>query len=961
MQKDKSHAASAWEGMESLGGEERSNYPVDMSVDDMGQGFELVGQVSPAIGAQRLCEYMRAAVASIADALAEHPEQAIGEVELLTATERRQLRAWSENTTRYPSAEPVHRLIERQARRRPQATALIFGDEQLSYAELNTQANRLAHHLTKLGVKSEGKVGIALERSIEMVVGLLAIFKAGAAYVPLDPEYPAERLAYMVEDSGIELLLTQNHVRERKGLRVLELDVLDLSGEPEHDPRVAVHGESLAYVIYTSGSTGRPKGVGIPHRSLVEHVQVSVDFFGLTSTDRMLQFATLNFDGCIEQLFPPLLAGAAIVLRGPALWDSATFHRELLDKQISVVDITTAYWLLLVQDFARQGIRNYGVLRQLHAGGEAMPPEGLKAWRDAGLAHVKLLNTYGPTEATVTASILDCQPYVSGQQPLPPQIPIGTPLAGRALQVVDANLNHLPQGVAGELCIGGELLARGYLNRASLSAERFVADPFDKQGGRLYRTGDLVRWNTEGQLEYLGRIDHQVKVRGFRIELGEVEAQLLAQPEVREAVVIAQLSPGGARLVGYVSVQTGQVIEVGELRERLGEILPDYMVPSAIAVLENLPLNANGKVDRKALPALEFGSTRAYESPQGEVEEALAQIWAEVLGVERVGRYDNFFELGGDSLLAIRLVGSVRTNMDIAISLRDLYAFPTLRELSTHNHRDTKIVRLNTVNSNVFPLIVIHDGYGSILDYAELAKAMKDHCAVAALPYSHQAGRRYESLCDLATEYAQTIVATGYREPYRLCGWCLGGAIAPLVAGILESEGKQVEFVGAIDPYVLDSIKTQNEDIGQALLNFIVSLWRQPPQLAKYQEAEIRKQIKHAALAPDTIPNLLDDVLSMGDDDLLRAHGKLGGVELSELFMAGRVLGEVALSPINPVSLHAPVTVWWARQRSYMDRIQFAKWLNLNTVQHCEVQGDHYEAIRSPETLQSIVHKLSGM
>ncbi|ASI68649.1 non-ribosomal peptide synthetase [Diaphorobacter nitroreducens] len=671
----------AWDGMEVTDGAERSNYPIDMSVDDLGQGFELVGQVSKSIGARRLCEYTQAAIAGIVEALSDRPEQAVGDVQLLGEAEQQQLQAWGVNATRYSDAQPVHRLIERQARVHPEAVALLFGDEALTYAELNVRANRLAHRLIALGVGPEVKVGIAVERSIEMVVGLLAILKAGGAYVPLDPEYPADRLAYMVEDSGIGLLLTQSAVKDRlpaaEGLAVLELDGLELADELAQNPEVAVHGENLAYVIYTSGSTGRPKGVGIPHHSLVEHAQVALDFFGLTKADRMLQFATLNFDGCIEQLFPPLIEGASVVLRGPALWDSTTFHQQLLDKRISVVDITTAYWLLLVQDFARQGIRDYGVLRQLHAGGEAMPPEGLNAWREAGLAHVKLLNTYGPTEATVTASILDCQPYVSGGKPLPLQMPIGTPLAGRALWVVDADLNPAPSGVAGELLIGGDLLARGYLGRSGLSAERFVADPFDEAGGRLYRTGDLVRWNGEGQLEYLGRIDHQVKIRGFRIELGEVEAQLLSQPEVREAVVVAKEGPGGARLVGYVSAQAGQAIEAGELRERLGKQLPDYMVPSVLVVLESLPLNANGKVDRKALPEPGFESEHEYEAPQGEVEEALAKIWAEVLGVERVGRHDNFFELGGHSLLALSVLERMRAQ-GLAVQVRTLFQQPEL-------------------------------------------------------------------------------------------------------------------------------------------------------------------------------------------------------------------------------------------------------------------------------------------
>jgi len=618
--------------------------------------------------------------------LSASAQRCLGEIDAVSGAERRQLSEWGVNAHRYSDAEPAYRLIERRVLDNPHATALLFGDESLTYAELNLRANRLAHRLIRLGVGPEVRVGIAVERSIEMVVGLLAILKAGGAYVPLDPGYPMDRLAYMMEDSEIRLLLTQRAVSDRlpalDGLEVLELETLDVMDESGNDPQIDVHGENLAYVIYTSGSTGRPKGVGIPHHSLVEHAQVAVDFFGLTKADRMLQFATLNFDGCIEQLFPPLIQGASVVLRGPALWDSSTFYRELMEKQISVVDITTAYWLLLVQDFSRQGVRDYGALRQVHAGGEAMPPEGLNAWRAAGLERIKLLNTYGPTEATVTASTLDCQPYVSASKPLPLQMPIGTPLAGRELRVVDADFNLAPQGVSGELLIGGELLARGYLGRAGLSAERFVADPFGEASGRLYRTGDLVRWNVEGELEYLGRIDHQVKIRGLRIELGEVEAQLLSQAEVREAVVVARDGPGGARLVGYVSMQAGQIVEAEELRERLGRQLPDYMVPGAIVVLEGLPLNANGKVDRKALPEPGVESARAYEAPQGEAEEALAAIWAEVLGVERVGRQDNFFELGGHSLLALQVVARIQSRMQKDMAIRDLFANPSLLEMS---------------------------------------------------------------------------------------------------------------------------------------------------------------------------------------------------------------------------------------------------------------------------------------
>src|SRR6185312_1002959 len=308
--------------------------------------------------------------------LAEHPQQSLGDIDILSEAERAQLKAWGINEQRYENAEPVHRLIERQVEVQPEALALIFGDVELSYGELNRRANRLAHRLIRLGVGPEVKVGIAVERSIDMVVGLLAILKPWGAYVPLDPEYPQERLAYMVEDSAIGLLLTQSRVRScippSGQYPVLELDRLDLEDESDSNPQAALHPHNLAYIIYTSGSTGKPKGVGVAHHALVEHAQVAVGFFGLSSTDRMLQFSTINFDGFIEQLFPPLCAGAAIVLRGPALWDSETFYRELIEKRITVADLTTAYWFMLAQDFARGGPRDYGLLRQVHTGGEAM-------------------------------------------------------------------------------------------------------------------------------------------------------------------------------------------------------------------------------------------------------------------------------------------------------------------------------------------------------------------------------------------------------------------------------------------------------------------------------------------------------------------------------------------------------------------------------------------------------------
>jgi len=622
----------------------------------------------------------------VLEQLVEQPQRCVGDITLLSSAEWQQLKDWGVNEKRYANAEPVHRLIERQAAERPDATALVFGDTELSYAQLNERANRLAHQLIALGIRSESRVGIAVERSIDMVVGLLATLKAGGAYVPLDPEYPYERLNHMVTDSAVELLLTQSFIKARipqaVGCKVLELDTLDLIGWPQNNPKVNLHGEHLAYIIYTSGSTGKPKGVGVAHHALAEHAQIAVNVFNLSTEDRILQFSTINFDAFVDQLFPALCVGAGVILRGPQLWDSKTFYRELFDKKITIADLTTAYWLLLISDFEKLSLHNYGALRQINVGGERIPPEAIHIWRAAGLSAVTLLNVYGPTEAVVTATVSDCGNSLSvGDVALRP-VAIGKPLPARRVYLLDENLVPVVSGVPGELYIGGELLARGYLNNPGLTAERFVTDPFDERGGRLYRTGDLARWRRDGQIEYLGRLDHQVKVRGFRIELGEIEAQLLLQPQIREAVVVAQEGPSGTRLIAYVSLHASNVADAVELRGLLTKSLPDYMVPAAIVVLEHLPLDANGKVDRKLLPEPELISADYYEAPRGEMEEVLAVIWAEILGIPRVGLHNNFFDLGGHSLLLIKVKQRLEEQLCTDIAIVDLFKYTTVASLA---------------------------------------------------------------------------------------------------------------------------------------------------------------------------------------------------------------------------------------------------------------------------------------
>jgi amino acid adenylation domain-containing protein len=664
---------SAWDGRTVLESEERTNYPITLSVDDLEVGFEVAVQAVAAVDVDRLAGMLFAALQGLADELAHGPAKLLCDIDLLSEQEKSQLRHWSENAQHYPGAQPVHHLIEQQIARTPDATALVIGQEQLSYSELNTRANRLAHHLVRQGVGAEVRVGIALERSLEMVVGLLAILKAGGAYVPLDPDYPADRLAYMVQDSAITLVLTHSRLDfDACGVPLIALDTLVLDGEPAHNPQVPVHGENLAYVIYTSGSTGRPKGAANRHRSLYNRLAWMQDAYGLGAGDAVLQKTPFSFDVSVWEFFWPLLQGARLAVAGPGDHrDPARLAALIRQHQVSTLHFVPS---MLQAFLSHEDIESCTSVRRIVCSGEALPAEVQNQVFER-LPQAGLYNLYGPTEAAIDVTHWSCRPDGLNH------VAIGQPIADTQTRVLDAQMQPVPAGTPGELYLGGMGLARGYLNRAGLTAERFVADPFDQtgSGARLYRTGDLVRWRMDGQLEYLGRLDHQVKIRGLRIELGEIEAQLLAQPGVREAVVVAQEGPAGARLVGYVA---GGELDVEELKEQLAKQLPEYMVPGTLVRLEKLPLNANGKVDRKELPRVDATAGREYEAPQGPVEEALAEIWAEVLGVQRVGRRDNFFELGGHSLKVMEVVALARQRHGMEVALRTVFEHPTLAGLS---------------------------------------------------------------------------------------------------------------------------------------------------------------------------------------------------------------------------------------------------------------------------------------
>jgi amino acid adenylation domain-containing protein len=670
-------AEQAREGVRGIHEQERTNYPVVLSVSDRGEGFSLSAQVAAPAEAERVCRMMHTALERLVEALENSPARAIGSLDVLPDAEREQVvEAWNRTEAEVPADLCIHDLFESQAARTPDAVAVVYEGEALTYRELNARANRVAHHLLGHGVGPEVRVGVLMERSLEMVVSLLAVLKAGGAYVPLDPGLPAERLSYMLEDSGVPLVLVQAALRgavpARAGVEVLAVDALAerLAAEPAENPAVGAGADSLAYVIYTSGSTGRPKGVMNTHQGVVNLLWSMRATVAMAPGDRLLAITTYAFDISVLELFLPLLSGARVeILDRAAASDPVLLGQAVAGGAGTVLQATPATWRLLLD----AGWEGAASLRAL-SGGEALPAELAARLRERVGA---LWNVYGPTETTIWST---AHPLGAGPDVRRGHVSIGAPVANTRVYVVDPYLSPVPVGVPGELYIGGAGVARGYLGRPGLSAEKFVPDPFAAQrGARLYRTGDLARWRPDGTLEFLGRNDHQVKVRGFRIELGEIEAVLRQHESIADCVVVARADAGETRLVAYV---VGKA-EAEALRAHVRRSLPEYMVPAAFVSLGALPLTPNGKLDRKALPAPELASAKeTYVAPRTPVEEVLAEIWAEVLRREQVGVHDRFFNLGGHSLLAIRVVSRIRELFAVELSLRALFEGPTVAEVA---------------------------------------------------------------------------------------------------------------------------------------------------------------------------------------------------------------------------------------------------------------------------------------
>jgi len=853
--------------------------------------------------------------------------------------------------------QPVHRLIEHNAAVRPDAIALLMGEREMSYAELNALANGLAYKLMQLGAAPEIRIGVALERSLDVIVAFLAILKTGAAYVPLDIDYPAERLQFMIKDSGLSLLITQQAVLARHAfgsdVPQLVLDGIGRELEQAANPAIAVHQQQLAYVIYTSGSTGLPKGVGVTHGPLSMHCQATARIYEMHPGSCELLFMSFSFDGAHERWLTALTVGAGLAVRDQELWTAEQTYDALRHYRITNAAFPPAY-LGQIAEWASSRTDPPPV--ELYVfGGEAMPKTSYDLIRQT-LQPDRLINGYGPTETVVTpliwktdaAGSFDCA-----------YAPIGRPVGERTVYVLDTDLQPVPFGIVGELYIGGYGLARGYLGRAGLTAERFVADPFDPAGGRLYRTGDLVRWLDDGNIEYVGRADDQVKIRGFRIELGEIEARIRAADGVADVAVVVHAGASGAQLAAYILPMNGSMEQavLTRLKQVLVQQLPEYMVPSHWIAVSELPRLLSGKLDRKRLPEPEAAGD-SYRAPSTPQARALAEIWQEVLGVERVGETDNFFALGGDSLSSLKVIARIRNlkHLNLSFKLRDLIQKPTIASLlGLDSQVASGLLLLNqpVADNGRQPLFCIHAGLGTVFDYQPLARHLQGVRTVYGLPCRMLAEPAHldVSLRQMAQDYCAMIRTVQPEGPVHLAGWSLGGTLAALMAELFEADGQSVAFLGLIDPYVPNVESPQADDWRQDLADFVAvvtpgaTLDDVLPAVSSHSP-EVQETVQAVTAILETL------FASPAGACKAPGYAAMGADELAQVFVVARRLKMLSMQAGKLGALNADPVCWWASDREPSHRAALGQQIAPAGIHSIEIDAGHFDIVRTDLLLQ---------
>ena len=807
-----------------------------LTIPDSGQ--KCCWQYDPEILDPDSIDRMQQQLETLLQNIVANPQQSLAKLSLLPEQERQTiLWEWNQSKLHFTQDKCIQQLFEEQVERTPEAIAVIYRDRQLTYRELNNQANQLAHYLRDLGVAPEVLVGFCVDRSLEMIVGLLGILKAGGAYVPLDPAYPTERLSYMVEDAKISVLLTQSQLTSQLPEHQARVVYLDsdwdkIALHSQQNPQRVNTRDNLAYVIYTSGSTGKPKGVMIPHTALSSFAQTALTEYGIQASDRLLQFASINFDVAVEEIYTCLLSGSTLVVRtNEMIADLGTFCRACQDLQLTVLNLPTAYWHRLAHELANSEVDLPNCVRLVIIGGEKVLPEFVKSWqvylkRSDKSDCLQLINSYGPTETTVSSTMY----RISANTSIAGEVPIGRPFPHLQTYILDRYHQPVPIGIPGELYIGGDGLARGYLNRPELTAEKFIPNPIPPtplvkgglKGDRLYKTGDLVRYLPSGNIEYIGRIDKQVKIRGFRIELGEIETVIARHPDVQQVAVIdREDTPGEKKLAAYL-VPKDREFKSSKLCSFLAERLPNYMVPSAYVKLDSLPISPSGKIDRRALPAPDFSRSELRETfvaPRNDLESKLASIWQEVLKLDSIGVKDNFFDLGGHSLLAVSLLTQIEKTFKQNIPLATFLTVPTIEGLARaisqegSSTSESLLFEIRAKGSKP-PLFLINAMGTGMLAYKLLAKYLDPELPVYGIRAVGMDDNRvpHNRIEQMAAAYIEEIRSVQAEGPYFIAGVCTGGTVAFEMASILSSRGLEVAFLGLIDSTARPILSDDAED-----------------------------------------------------------------------------------------------------------------------------------------------------
>jgi len=927
------HRAPGWELMT----EEISNGCAEMDffmvMDDRGETVS--GPITynldlfDAAAVQRTIGHWR----TLLQAACDHPTGRVADLPLLTEEERRQFAEWNHTQAEYPRESCVHQLVEAQAARTPNAIAVEHRNERLTYRELDQRANQLAHFLSKHGVGPESRVGICLRRSLELPVAFLAVLKAGAACVPLDPAYPKERLAYMLEDSEASWVLTQRGLLAEVTDFDAEVITIDagwhsFAKESNATLDTAVKPENLAYVIYTSGSTGKPRGVLLTHGGLVNHNTAAVKLFDITPADRMAQFASISFDIAIEEIFPTWIAGGALVIREEdASLAVGDFLRWVRDKKVTALDLPTSYWHELVAELSESSLSLPQSLRMVIVGGEKASSAALAAWHKLAGSRVRWVNTYGPTETSVIVTSFE----PTNWENIPSVLPIGRPIANTKIYILDQNLQPVPVGIPGDLYVSGPGLARGYLNRPEVTAEKFVRDPFSSDpNARIYKTGDLARYLPNGEIEFAGRTDDQVKIRGYRVELKEIESVLGSHSGVREVAVIARENEAGEKsLIAYVVPSREQTPTGAELRTYLKQKLPNYMVPAAFVLLEAMPKTPNGKVNRRGMPApkpADFAEANEYVAPTDELEANLARIWGAVLSKEKIGIRDNFFDLGGHSLLAARLMHRIEQAYGQRIPLAALLQAPTIEQFSVLLRTEgsssswSLLVPIQAEGSRP-PFFCVHGVGGNVVGFRDLTRHMEPDQPFYALQPQGLDGKRpcLSSVTEMAEQYVREIRRVQPQGPYRIGGYSFGGLVAYEMAQRLQADGEEVALLALFDTYPgkMESRTSQLRNLSKLSLKdaatFIV-------KKGSFVLMTLRKRLELQML-PKPLRNVRQACAkAAGDYDVLPYDGQVTLFRVKEKSVG---------------SLNDPYAIWWRVAAGGVDLR--------------EISGDHLSLLKEPQ------------